>query len=202
MTLTENSKILAIFAHPDDEVLWGWPLMQQGWVDQLFICSNDVTHGKEERRTVNRKIALEQACRAFNIPVVCEDEACNFSKFRPDYNKWRIRGMAFWKDWDYIFTHNPHGEYGHIDHRFVFSVLRDTGRPLVYTDMYRDSIKPKRKYKQDERGYYKYFWGTIEQDRSWFDIGEAIYRHHGAWTWQKSDESWRVNECGVYIYGE
>lgn len=38
---------------------------------------------------------------------------------------------------DYIFTHNPYGEYGHCDHKTCFDIVHNfTNYPIIITDIW------------------------------------------------------------------
>ena len=40
------------------------------------------------------------------------------------------------KECDFVFTHNPMGEYGHIDHKMIFELMYNrVDKPLLITDL-------------------------------------------------------------------
>ena len=121
VVMLKNKRILGIFAHREDFIVCGWPIFQDQEIQRgLVICTND-----------GEKPVIE----------VCENEDIHFyetvglenrfSYMGPDSNlrKYHLMihnaihaAITLMKP-DFIFTHNPMGEYGHYDHTILFRLL-------------------------------------------------------------------------------
>ena len=97
-----------IVAHPDDEMLWGGAHLIED--TYLVVC---VTCGYE----MDREMEFEKVMSGVNCPYL--------SLRYPDRNEWKyhkdsiindLKEIINYKDFKYIVTHNPEGEYGHIQH--------------------------------------------------------------------------------------
>jgi len=136
-------KVLCIFAHPDDELIWGWPIIQDVEIERhlITISDNHPGYGDKARK------ALEEVCKIAGIHLI---ECMNIQS---EFYRLPIRNEPFTLpmlvEWivkrvceavvsirpDYIFTHNPFGEYGHGDHRLVFNILSSfIDVPIVFSD--------------------------------------------------------------------
>lgn len=113
-------KVLGIFAHREDHIVFGWPIMQSNEYDKyLFICTNDAI---EE---------IKESCRIGNIKYV--GNACMPNGFtmqagrdlplRYENTTASICEAIKMIKPDCLFTHNPMGEYGHYDHKFLFDLV-------------------------------------------------------------------------------
>jgi len=173
-----------IMAHPDDEVIFGWPVLQQA--SSILICSNDKDN-PERAWCKDRHKALEEIGQLLGIPVKSLDYPSEFyrlsardgslARFQAEIRTY-IDPRA-----DFIFTHNWLGEYGHLDHILVYHTLMDHHKKLVTSDIclsngwmsFTDQIK--------SRKCPGYFLKTAENDLVLYNQCKAIYEKHGVWTW-------------------
>lgn len=109
-------KNVMIIAHPDDETLWaGDHIVKEKY---LIIC---LTNGDSSIRKKEFEKAMELTGN-YGIILKYPDNPKNIK------NNWKkvknpirndIEYILNYKKWDTIITHNPDGEYGHIQHKFT-----------------------------------------------------------------------------------
>lgn len=108
-----NIHKVMIVAHPDDETLWGGAnIMNGGWLIVCLTNGNNAVRKKEffnvMKETGNYGIML-------NYPDNPNHKKDNWSSVKSKVMD-DVRYIVRYKDWDQIVTHNPLGEYGHIQH--------------------------------------------------------------------------------------
>jgi len=188
-------KVLGIFAHPDDEVIWGWPIMQDNTIEKYLIIVSNNRPGYDSARA-----ALEEVCKLTDIHfVACLNLPSEFYRLPTRYETFTLP-MAIQRivrtvnnalseiSPDYIITHNPFGEYGHGDHRLVFNVITSfiNEIDIVFTDACQSN---KCHLSFDEipmRIWEIYFLDRMDEyklDKSWLDVCSSIYKKHKAWSW-------------------
>jgi len=110
---------LAIVAHPDDETLWmsGTILRNKDWRWTIFsLC---------RRTDKNRYPKFLKVCKFYNAtPIISNLNDSSPKKL--DINKItnKISRNLKQKHFDYIFTHNKNGEYGHQRHKEVHQAVK------------------------------------------------------------------------------
>ncbi len=118
-------RILSVFAHREDHVVCGWPILQNADFERFLICCTD-----------DGIVPLEESCR---IEGIAFEGVLGFPNgfFRNTSHGphslnviaktliARVEEVRLRVNPDYIFLHNPYGEYGHFDHRLVFEILYD-----------------------------------------------------------------------------
>ena len=73
-----DGKILMLFAHPDDEIIFGWPVLQDNTLQkELLICSSDLNNPKRQKYS-HRKEALFRLAHNLNIKCTCLDYDSEF----------------------------------------------------------------------------------------------------------------------------
>lgn len=191
----EKPKILGIFCHPDDEILWGWPIFQSDKYEKyLIICCSDA-----ERNRPGRKRALQEVCKQENINLTyCLDEPNDFYTLqtrRADYLLTDvINNIEAWLgkaitnvDPDFIFTHNPVGEYGHGSHRLLFEIVSQhykTDKILITDICQKSNHRSSNIIPNVIKGaYYKNEQSKHTLDMNFYNRCKAIYDKYNAWTW-------------------
>ncbi len=124
-------KAVCIVAHPDDCVIFAWPFMD--YFDQfewsiLYLTYDDKSaRGKELKDFWNKR----------NINVVFlghndtyQDMIENRISFDIDLAQTQI--LTFSDKFDLILTHDQHGDYGHIHHKFVHAVAQKNNIAKVF----------------------------------------------------------------------
>ena len=111
-----NASKLMIVAHPDDETIWGGAHLLDG--GYLVVC---ITNGYNTERADEFLRAVEQSG---NTPLILSYPDKIFF-MRDDWSDAKngiesdISRIMSAKHWDFIVTHNPKGEYGHIHHKMT-----------------------------------------------------------------------------------
>ena len=164
-------------AHPDDEIIFGFPVLKE--TSKITICSSDLNN-PDRTWCKDRKKALKEVCNELKIEYECLDYNSDFysletrnetlKKMLEDVRN-RITGK--------IFTHNPWGEYGHIDHILIHLLAKQI-TDIYYSDIAIESnwmpIKP-------------FESGTkikeVENDLELYNKCKDIYKKYGVWTWDR-----------------
>ena len=189
--IEKGARVLMVMAHPDDEVIFGWPILQREDLQvRVLCCVSDIENPVRKKRE-DRYGALIELSQMLKFEVEClHFRSCFFSaNDKPVMHNRTICEVLmmsearFWPD--YVFTHNPIGEYGHLDHIMVHqSVLQSTGKPVLYTDMYEpgQGWVPWDRLSRPVPGDVVVHTALKEK---WYGQCEAVYRRHRAWTWNK-----------------
>lgn len=121
----QNCNKLMIVAHPDDESLWGGGhLLDKGY---FVVC---LTNGNNTVRRSEFYAALkEYGCQGLMLsyPDLEGGKRSDWSKYTVKIVQ-DLELLLTYKKWDLIVTHNPKGEYGHIQHRMTSQLVTDVYR--------------------------------------------------------------------------
>ena len=194
-----------VMAHPDDEIIFGWPILQnKSYKKALLVCSTDRTN-KERAWCSHRREILLELCSEFNIRCYCLDNDSEFYRYETRSGTFsktcaQITEKIISINPGKIFTHNPMGEYGHLDHMLVHNlVLRavspeteilitDTFIPSNWTYQYRISDKQKDIFYKN-----KLMSCVLEEDI--YAHWKNKYEQANCWTWSKPP----IYNCSVYV---
>ena len=169
-----------VFAHPDDEVIFGYPYLQRDDVELVLLtCSTN----REARIVV-----LQRICSERNIELHTFESRSNFytlnsidGSLRNFYRNISSKIQSLQDNCDFIFTHNPHGEYGHPDHRIVFDIVSAYAtKPVIYTDIHIDNfwwLLPMNPL------YYSLQIGESKLDEEMYEKFKGHYTQKKVWTW-------------------
>jgi len=199
-------KVLFNIAHADDEILWMYPYFQQPDIEKhILLCSTDFNNSARQW-CKHRKFVLEHICKEMNIKLTCIDYPSSFYttpsrtgelKDTFDHIASTLKRLEQEIQPDYIFTHNPYGEYGHSDHKLLFNMTTQVcDAPILITDIKIDSNWPVYKPESQaiKRLYYRKKIGDFSLNKELFVYCKELYKSAGVWTW-KRDIS---NKCSVY----
>lgn len=200
-----NKSITMVMAHPDDEILWGWPIFFDDSYDvKIIMCSTDANNPEREwcRR---RKEPLQELCQRYNVQLTCIDYNSGFYKtpsrqanpplLADVYSDIATR-VAEIKT-DYIFSHNPIGEYGHFDHRMLFNIcLENANVPVLITNMCMESNWPS--YEQLPNNLKIFYQRQIKKCSmpvAEYREARKLYADAGVWTWSRGE----IEDCAIFL---
>jgi LmbE family N-acetylglucosaminyl deacetylase len=197
------TNVLMILSHADDELLFGWPvLFHENFQCELLICSSD-ENNPERAWCKRRKEALAEVCELLRVPFKCLPYPSEFFRLgnRPRGDvlgpihqvQLDVQHALECTPAEVIFTHNPHGEYGHTDHRMIHKVVTEfTTKPVLVTDLYEWAnwpLGPKSSTLSPRHGYtpenLRFGRKMHHADLVLYDKCEKIYHKHGCWTWSR-----------------
>lgn len=204
------SKILMVLSHADDEVIFGYPILQYHPLNEVYLLTltNNNKYGKGPQN------ALKEICALNNIHLIDLPRLQpNFYRLPTRYEEVVLpnilkicsnnikRALDISKP-DYIFTHNPMGEYGHGDHRTTFNLVSQFNTPLMFTDIcitnpchlssehipsiYKTYLYDKAKAKE-----------KVTLKMEWYIKMKCVYEKHEAWSWSGHPP---VKDCALYSF--
>lgn len=202
-SLLEGKHVLMVLAHCDDELVCGWPIFQNPKIRKSLIIVSSDRNNRERQWCGHRKFVTQDLCRSLGIESCILDHDSEF--YRLDHRSGKlakveqdilrsIRKFSF----DYLFTHNPHGEYGHLDHIFIANLLlRAANHPLLISDISLTSDWTKTPPALDRyaRTYYRNPVGEFALDRAFYRRVMQFYETRGVWTWSQEP----AEKCGLYM---
>ena len=126
----KNVDNLMIIAHPDDESLWGGAHLAKK--DYLVVC---VTCGSVKERKEEFEKAMSEFGNKYislGYPDKTNNEKDNWATVYYKIEKDLI-DIINYKNWKTIVTHNPDGEYDHIHHRMISTMVsKNTQKDKLY----------------------------------------------------------------------
>jgi LmbE family N-acetylglucosaminyl deacetylase len=138
----EYTNNLMIVAHPDDDLIWGGSHLIDD--NYLVVC---VTCGTNEQRLNEFKTVMRKT--GDQLIILDYPDRINNKK-----NNWNevyesisgsLKVIIKYKKWNIIVTHNPDGEYGHIQHRLTSRIvtgLAPKSRLVYFGHYYRNGEVP------------------------------------------------------------
>lgn len=121
LDLDKINKVMFV-AHPDDETLWGGGHLLKD--DYLVVC---VTCGTNRIRIKEIQKVMDYS----NDELIMLGYPDKLWGKRSDWKydlksiKKDIKKILNYKKWDLVVTHNPEGEYGHIQHQMTSQIVTD-----------------------------------------------------------------------------
>lgn len=197
-----GSHVLMVLAHCDDELVCGWPILQNASIRKTLLIVSSDRNNPQRQWCKHRKFVTEDLCRALGVKARIFDHDSEF--YRLDHRAGKlaqveqdilgcIRDLSF----DYLFTHNPHGEYGHLDHVFIANLLlRAADRPLLISDlvMSSDWSAAPPGAERYARMYYREPLCKVTLDPAFYRHAMQFYETRGVWTWSQQPAA----RCALY----
>ncbi|WP_320675016.1 hypothetical protein [Prochlorococcus sp. MIT 1341] len=192
-----NKKVLLLFSHCDDELICGWPILQESNIEKDLLIASSDRNNKLRSWCQHRKFVTQDICQRLGIGCRILDHPSEFylantrdgslSRFEVE-----IISTISSMDYDVIFTHNPFGEYGHLDHRLLFQLIhRCCNTPILISDItYKTNWSS---YVPSSPRYYKTFYhneiANCSLNLDFYQEIELFYRSHNVWTWSQEPTS-------------
>jgi len=199
-----GKKVLILIAHPDDEIIFCWPIFQDKTIEKTILTvSSDIYNPDFDS---NRLIPLKFICDSNGIKLISLNYESDFYRtegwVKTLYKQlhYLVRKKLNELDYDYIMTHNPYGEYGHPDHILCFNLaLLYSKSPVLYTDIISPNpenwgyVEPNKNY--DKLYYnYKFKVSNYELDQDFYFFCRNEYIKNGSWTWGFDS----IKNCNLY----
>jgi len=173
--------ITMLIAHPDDEIIFGFPVLQNA--KKIICCSSDLNN-PERAWCKDRKLALKEIGQKVGAEIICLDYNSEFYRLPTrDGSLMRLASdiLSLLGPEEVLFTHNPWGEYGHLDHVLVHQVALLSGKRLLFSDISLEAgWIPSGKRRLSGKVV-----GCFGNDLQFYNECKAIYDSFGCWTWSK-----------------
>jgi LmbE family N-acetylglucosaminyl deacetylase len=202
----KKTKVVMVLAHPDDEIIFGWPIFQDDdYEKEIIMCSSDFNNPARQQYA-HRKFLLQEVCEKYNIPLTCFDYPSEFYKLETrgttlEDMQNTIVDCVNSKECDYVFTHNPMGEYGMIDHKMLFELMYTrVDKPLLITDLLQYETHWPSHHKiprRIEMDFYKHKLFDCELNVEMYTDIYNIYNKGNAWTYWRTPET-ETKKCSLY----
>lgn len=119
LNITSTTKLM-IVAHPDDDVIWGGShLIDDDYLVVCITCGVNQARVKEFKKVMS---ATEDNYIMLGYPDKTNGKRDNWDNVY-DLISNSLEVIIDYKDWDLIVTHNPDGEYGHIQHKMTSEIV-------------------------------------------------------------------------------
>jgi hypothetical protein len=181
-----DKNIVMLVAHPDDEVIFGWPVLKEA--KKIICCSNDIDN-PDRLWCKDRIKALKEIGNLVGAEIYCLDYNSEFYRLPTrtgDLGRFvsdilALTNLLVNKYEDYkLFTHNSWGEYGNLDHILVNQIAQSSGKDFITTGVAIDAawFKVNNLYRVKESSEHNI-------DLEFYNRCKSIYDKYGCWTWSK-----------------
>ncbi len=130
--MTRTIKAVMVVAHPDDCVIFGWPIIKK--YQHLDWTILYMTYDKSTPRGIEISKFWQDENVSVDFCGVEDKEADLISKRIVSFNKLEVKKIIQdkVKQFDLVVTHNEDGEYGHPHHVFCHEVVNELDLPKVF----------------------------------------------------------------------
>lgn len=196
--------MLMVLAHCDDEIVCGWPIMQSPSIRKHILMVSSDRNNVSREWCAHRKFVFMDICRDMGVETTVFDFDSDFHATSPRGGgllalERRIgKVLADEASYDYVFTHNPFGEYGHHDHRYLFQVTSQLARkPVLITDICMQSDWTEANAMTDRLRamYFRECIGESRLDNAFYEKVKQRYALSNVWTWNQRPAS----SCRLYV---
>lgn len=151
---------LMVVCHPDDEVLWGGGILQNGEAWTVLCCTNGANPARRERfKDAARLLGFTPVIKTYR-----DDYQIGFTTEELLLIKNDIVGLVNAHKVSRIVGHGPDGEYGHIQHRQIGTLLRDNDLAEIVEFFSFDFSTARRHTPAEEETLKLYFSPTARND--------------------------------------
>ncbi len=171
-----------LIAHPDDEVIFGWPVIDR--IRTIVCCSSD-RNNPERQWCRERSSALKEVAEILGVEVACFDFNSEFYRVNARSGELTnlVEQVLSILPAGEIFTHNPWGEYGHLDHILVHQIARASGRKISYSDIcLKAGWLPVAPWPVAVETPERFCVNNLEL----YNKLKAVYDKYGCWTWSQA----------------
>ena len=199
-----GSRVLMIVAHCDDEIICGWPIMQDSSIEKTILMVSSDRYSLERQWCAHRKFVFMDVCKRLSIKCKVLDYNSNFYALPSrdgsllGLERRIARMLGDVSQYDFVFTHNPFGEYGHHDHKYLFQTVAQLARkPVLISDicMKSDWSDSNELTERMRSIYYQRTIGEAKLDKNFYDQIKNQYDLAKVWTWNQKP----VDSCKLYI---
>lgn len=134
----DSTTKLMIVAHPDDDIIWGGShLIDDNYLVVCITCGTNQTRVEEFEKVMEK---TNDKYIMLDYPDRTNGKRDNWNEVY-DYIKNSLNTIINYKDWDTVVTHNPDGEYGHIQHKMTSKIVTSLANKdnLMYFGHYYES---------------------------------------------------------------
>jgi LmbE family N-acetylglucosaminyl deacetylase len=204
VTSLSGKRVLMVLAHCDDEIICGWPIFQLQEVKKTILIASSDRHNSSRVWCAHRKFIFKKICKEFHVAGHCLDYDSEFSRLphrNGDLKKFQrelLIKIDSLRPFDYVFCHNPFGEYGHSDHKFLFdTILHFVPEPMLISDIFMKSdwTELDTPSARAQRLFYGNKICQIFRNKSIYDAVEDEYRRNDVWTWNQAP----AEVSGIYL---
>jgi hypothetical protein len=172
-----------LIAHPDDEVIFLWPALD--WCDRIVCVSSD-KYNPDRQWCSRRGEALAEVCATLGKKLMLFDYNSEFYRLpsRDGALADMQRQVGECIAGHDVFTHNPWGEYGHLDHVVCHMIARQYAKILVCSYI---AIQSNWWPLPSQGSRTEIPTDAIEcqLDLDRYHQLKAIYDKYGCWTWSQ-----------------
>lgn len=151
---TTANKVMFV-AHPDDETMWGSSaLYHDKYIVVCITCGVDEERVREFENVMNK---FGDDYVMLSYPDLVNGKKSDWQEEWVNLN-YDINKIISEKEWDIVVTHNPEGEYGHIHHRLLSSIVTSHSNTdkLLY--------------------FGRFYWNEIPEDEKLYSLSEEDYK--------------------------
>jgi hypothetical protein len=209
-------KSILVVAHPDDENLWFSSILSK--VDKIILCFLPVvsepvwTEGR--RRSLSAYPLDNVSClelvesevfygTSWDQPLTTEyglkisNRKFSDKTYINNYHTLKARLQECLQGYRNVFTHNPWGEYGHVEHVQVYRSIKDLQKEMHFNLWYSNYVSNKSaKLMINELAGLDYDAVTLPTNKQLAEEIANIYKRNECWTWY-DDYEWCDNETFI-----
>lgn len=142
-SLNLNSiKKLMIVAHPDDDIIWGGShLIDDDYLVVCITCGADLKRVDEFEKVMAK---TEDDYIMLDYPDKTNGKRDDWSSVYDSVTD-SLKAIIDYKDWNLIVTHNPDGEYGHVQHKMtneIVTKLASNKNLMYFGRFYKSNLVP------------------------------------------------------------